>query len=335
MEYKMTYELFVEMIIQNIGDYLPDRLKGAEIVHQQLNRINCKRDCISFVKTQEKVRTVHPNLYLDSFYKKYQNGWELKEVLEDIGNELKKAVKEIEAINEKIQPDNIRENVFCKFINTEQNEELLKKMPHRNFHDLSIVYAWYMGEQNNAMLSAPINHELAASKGLSEEELFQLAKENTRRLFPTTIRPMSAVIDELMGGKEKKDGELFEFAPDEEFPMYVVSNSNRCFGATAVLYEDGMQMLADRLDDNLYLIPSSIHEWIVVPENFTNLENLSEIVHEVNFSQVDVEERLSNEVYHYDKRTRQFTIATDVPDKRLGDHVAEERPVYQAALLCR
>ncbi len=330
MEYKMTYELFVEMIIQNIRDYLPDELKDAEIVHHKMDKINCKKDGIAFIKKKKEGKNLSPNLYLDSFYARYLDGWELKEVLEDIGYELGKAVKEMGAINEKIQPDNIRENVFCKFINTEQNEELLKTMPHRKFHDLSIVYAWYVGKQNGALLSAPINHELAEAKGLSEEELFQLAKANTRRLFPTTIRPMNAVIDELMGRKAQKESELFEFSPDEEFPMYVVSNSNRCFGATAVLYEDGMQMLADRLDDNLYLIPSSIHEWIVVPENFTNLEHLSEIVHEVNFSQVDVEERLSNEVYHYDKRTRQFTIATDVPDKKLNDHVAEDKLVYQA-----
>ena len=330
MEYKMTYELFVEMIIQNIRDYLPDSLKDAEIVHQQMDKINCKRDSIGFIKKKKEGRNLSPNLYLDSFYKKYQNGWELREILEGIGHELEKAVKEMEGINEKILPDNVRENVFFKFINTEQNEELLKTMPHRNFHDLSIVYAWYVGEQDGAMLSAPINHELAKSEGLSEEELFQLAKENTRRLFPTYIRPMHAVIDELMGGMATKGTELFEFEPDEEFPMYVVSNSKRFFGATAVLYEDGMQMLADRLDDNLYLLPSSIHEWIVVPENFTNLEHLSEIVHEVNFSEVDEEERLSNEVYHYDKRTRQFTIATDVQNKSLSDHVAEEKTVYQA-----
>ena len=335
MEYKMTYELFAEMIIQNIRGYLPDSLKDAEIVHHKMDKINCKKDCICFVKKKKEGKNLSPNLYLDSFYKKYENGWDLQEVLEDIGHALKESVQEMESFKEIIRLDNIRENVFCKFINTKQNEELLKTMPHRNFHDLSIVYAWYVGEQDGAMLSAPINHELAKSEGLSEEQLFLLGKENTRILFPTTIRPMSAVIEELMGRKESKGGELFEFEPDEEFPMYVVSNRRRFFGATAVLYEDGMQMLADRLDDNLYLMPSSIHEWIAVPESYTNLEHLSEIVHLVNFSKVEEDERLSNEVYHYDKRTRQFTIATDVPDKRLGNHVAGERSVYQAEPPCR
>ena len=330
MKYRMTYEVFVETIIQHIREYLPDELMDAEIIYQKMDKINCQRDCITFHKSSEEKRILYPNLYLSSFYEKHKEGWFIKSILQSMGEELHKAVREMEAIGEKFQLEKLRDNVFCKMINTVQNEELLKKMPHRNFHDLSIVYAWYMGEQNNAMISAPINHELAQSQGLSEEELFRLAKENTRRLFPTYIRPMNAVIDELMGGMAAKGTELFEFEPDEEFPMYVVSNSKRCFGATAVLYEDGMQMLADRLDDNLYLIPSSIHEWIVVPESFTNLENLSEIVHEVNFSEVDEEERLSNEVYHYDKRTRQFTIATDVQNKSLSDHVAEEKTVYQA-----
>ena len=116
MEYKMTYELFVEMIIQNIREYLPDSLKDAEIVHHKMDKINCKRDSISFIKKKEG-KNLSPNLYLDSFYKNYQNGWDLQEVLEDIGRALKESVQEMESFKEIIRPDNIRENVFCKFIN--------------------------------------------------------------------------------------------------------------------------------------------------------------------------------------------------------------------------
>ncbi len=330
MKYKMTYEVFVELILQHIRDYLPDELKDAEIVYQKMDKINCQKDCITFYKSSDEQRVISPNLYLASYYERYKEGWFLKSVLNSMGETLNEAVREMKTINLKDIFENLEENVFCKLINTAQNEELLKTLPHRTFNDLSIVYVCYAGEQEDKMLSAPINHELAKAKELSEEMLFQLAKENTRRLFPTTIKPMSVVIDELMGRQEQSEGELVEFLPDDEFPMYVVTNSKRIFGASAVLYEDGMQMLADRLDDNLYLIPSSIHEWIAVPQNFATLDYLSEIVHEVNFSQVDLEERLSNEVYHYDKRTRQFTIATDVPNKKLNDHVAEDKSVYQA-----
>ena len=330
MEYKMTYELFVELIIQNIREYLPEELKDAEIVRQTTDKINNKRDGIAFVANQEKGKRLSPNLYLEPFYQRYTEGWTLNEILEGIGHELEQSVREMNGITEKIQLDSIRENIFCKLIHTEQNKELLQKMPHRQFQDLSIVYAWYIGERPDGILSAPVDSRLAEAQGFSEEELYQLAKQNTKRLFPTIIKPMRVMISELFGGREESEGEQFEFLPDDDFPMYVVSNTKKFYGASAVLYEDGIQMLADRLDDNLYLLPSSVNEWIIVPENFANLEQISEIVREVNFSQVELEERLSNEVYHYDKRTRQFTIATDVPDKALTGYVAEEKAVYQA-----
>ena len=299
MEYEMKYQMFIEMIIRNIRAYLPDSLKDAEIVHLKVDKINCKKDCLAIIEKKKEGLNLSPNLYLESFYKRYEEGWNLQEILESIGRALQNVDKEMGDINEKIQVDTIRENVFFKLINTEQNKELLKTMPPRKFQDLSIIYAWYVGEQNGNLLTAPINHDLAKVKELSEEELYRLAKENTRRLFPTTIRPMQTVIEELMGGKATKGSELYEFEPDEEYPMYVVSNRSGCFGATAVLNEDGMQMLADRLNDNLYLLPSSIHEWIIVPENFTTLEYLSQCVNEVNFSQVELDERLSNnnEIY--------------------------------------
>ena len=48
------------------------------------------------------------------------------------------------------------------------------------------------------------------------------------------------------------------------------------------------------------------------------------MVNEVNTEQVALDERLSNEVYHYDKDLRKVTLATDTPNKRLDGIVAEQ-----------
>ena len=45
--------------------------------------------------------------------------------------------------------------------------------------------------------------------------------------------------------------------------------------------------------------------------------------------QVALEERLSNQVYHYDKDLRKLSLATDTPNKRLDGIVAEPPMVYE------
>ena len=58
---------------------------------------------------------------------------------------------------------------------------------------------------------------------------------------------------------------------------------------------------------------------------------LAEMVNEINMSQVSLEERLSNQVYHYDKDARRLTLATDTPNKRLDGMVAEANLIYMDA----
>lgn len=57
---------------------------------------------------------------------------------------------------------------------------------------------------------------------------------------------------------------------------------------------------------------------------------LAQMVSEINMDQVELEERLSNQVYHYDKDLRKVSLATDTPNKRLDGIVAEPPMVYEA-----
>ena len=152
--------------------------------------------------------------------------------------------------------------------------------------------------------------------------MFELAKENTQRIFPTEIKPMSVVIAELMDYdvvpfdlKEALEQEL-----GTEELMFVITNKARHKGAAALLYEDGLHDLAELYKDDLYILPSSIHETIAVACSTMGPEQLAEMVEEVNATQVDVGDRLSNQVYHYDRTTRKLSMATDTPNKSLSDY---------------
>ena len=99
--------------------------------------------------------------------------------------------------------------------------------------------------------------------------------------------------------------------------------------AVNMIYEENLHMISERLQDNLYILPSSIHETIAVPASMGTPEELAEMVHDANMNVVQLSERLSNQVYHHDKDARKLTIATDSQHKRLDGLVSEMPMVYE------
>lgn len=90
-----------------------------------------------------------------------------------------------------------------------------------------------------------------------------------------------------------------------------------------MLYEDKLHKLALQLNDDLYIFPSSTHEVIAVRASMGDPYEYAGMVAEINLTQVNLDERLSNQVYHYDKDARRLTLATDTPNKRLDGAEAD------------
>ena len=97
-----------------------------------------------------------------------------------------------------------------------------------------------------------------------------------------------------------------------------------------MIYEDELHELSELIRDDLYILPSSIHEVLAVAASSQTPEMLADMVYTINMAQVNLEDRLSNQVYHYDRNARTLTLATDTPNKRLDGEVAEQQLVYEA-----
>lgn len=317
----MNYEMFKEIVSEKLADYLPDEYKDRKLSFGVFDKINTKRDGVTFMVTEDDPR-VSPTMYLDGLYEDYKKIGDIELVLHGAAQDLCKHLEIGKEMVEKIHVDEIRDNVFFSVINAEQNQEYLQNRPHRNFNDLAIVYDYLVEINETGIVSVPITNDLARLAGLEEQELFALSEENTKRLLPTVIKPMSHVIAELMD----MDTVPFELrqAIEQEMevnePMFVITNASKHRGAGAMLYEEGLHELSTFLNNDLYLLPSSIHELIAVSvDTMTPLE-LADMVQEINQMEVEIGDRLSNQVYHYDRTTRKVTMATDTPNKSLDNH---------------
>ena len=107
-----------------------------------------------------------------------------------------------------------------------------------------------------------------------------------------------------------------------EQEMWVITNDRGINGAASILYTDVLSNLADKLDSDLYILPSSVHEVITVSSKSSvskDVDDLAQMVHEINMTQVELDERLSNQVYFYDRTTQQISLATNTEFKRLDN----------------
>jgi hypothetical protein len=112
--------------------------------------------------------------------------------------------------------------------------------------------------------------------------------------------------------------------------MWIISNNKGVSGAVNMIFEKNLNELSKGLGDDLYILPSSIHEVIAIPASMADPEDLAEMVHQVNTEMVDVSERLSNQVYHYDRAERKLSMATDSPNRGIANAVADVGLVYDA-----
>jgi len=197
-----------------------------------------------------------------------------------------------------------------------------------------VIYRLMISSDERGIGSTVITDDLAKNLDLSEEELFKIAAENTPKMFPPVVKPMSQVIFGILtedGGMPKDVAEqVVDGMKGENEMMWIITNNKGVSGAVNMIFEKNLFELSKGLNDDLYILPSSIHEVIAVPSSLGDPVELAEMVQQVNMDVVDVSERLSNQVYHYDRNSRKLSMATDTPNKDIVNAVAEISLVYDS-----
>ncbi len=249
---------------------------------------------------------VAPSLYVDDYYKRFAHGMDLERIIRDLYETLKDAADKPGFDMEKVDcdPSQMREDIIFKLVNTERNKELLKMVPHRDFLDLSVTYHRFIAMGNKALGSVLITNELAKSYSFTEEELFELAQKNTPKFFSLLVRPLCDTLADLSGIPVASLPE--EFRTGSEFPLYVISNTRYTNGASCLLYPGLKSKIASLIDGDFYIIPSSIHELILLPTG-GDPDFFISMLREVNETQVPKEDVLSDNLYHYSAVTGEFS----------------------------
>lgn len=324
----MNYEMFKEIVKEKIKDYMSPEYRDATAEVISVNKVNGVRDVLAVRKPNEQIA---PNLYLDDFYEAYQQCDNLEMTLKFMAEEYSRiADRSVKKLD--IDLSQMKDRVVMMLVNTEQNKEMLADLPHREFQDLSVIYRYVVSQSEQGVASFKVTNAIMEQLDMTPEELFQYAAENTKKMFPPRVGRMEDLMFGMMGEEGIPDevAELFQTDRNLKESMWIISNSSGINGAVSMLYDENLNSLAEKMGTDLYIIPSSVHEVLAVSVEMGsgNPEELAEMVQQINMSAVELEDRLSNNVYHYDKDLRELKLATQVPNQRLDGVVAEPELIY-------
>lgn len=188
-----------------------------------------------------------------------------------------------------------KKSLFVKLVNTERNESLVEQSISKEFLDLSAVVRVVLKMDKEGMASMALSKGDAEILGMTEEEIYAAALANTSRLFPPKLMNLGRYV-EMSIGAELPLGE-------DEVTTYILTNQKEVDGAFYLMSQELVGAIAEMLEDDLYILPSSVNEVLLVraSEVKDGVDGLKAMVRDVNETIVAEKEILSYSVYHYDK----------------------------------
>lgn len=188
-----------------------------------------------------------------------------------------------------------KKSLFVKLVNTERNESLVEQSISKEFLDLSAVVRVVLKMDKEGMASMALSKGDAEILGMTEEEIYAAALANTLRLFPPKLMNLGRYVEMSIGGK-------LPFGEDE-VTTYILTNQKEVDGAIYFMSPEVVGAIAEALEDDLYILPSSVNEVLLVraSELEDGVDELKEMVRDANETVVAEKDILSYNVYHYDK----------------------------------
>ena len=286
----MEFNTFTEIIRDRLREEYGEGYKVDITTTLKNNSVK-----LTGVMISEKGCNVAPTIYLEEHYTDFCDGKEIKDIVCDIMRVYREN-RTLTNIDTQMITDygRIRERITYKLINREKNEEFLRSVPHRSFLDLAVVYYVTLGKTRSGEASFTVRNEQAEKWKVNENDLWEEAKVNTPGLKKAEIISLFDFICDITG----TDPECNDCSND----LYVLTNTDRSNGASCILYDDLIADFAAKKECDVFIIPSSVHEVLLLPDpGDVDPKRLTGIIYDVNCTQVTEQEILSYSLYKYSR----------------------------------
>ena len=245
---------------------------------------------------------VSPAVYLEPFFERYLNGENIDFLAEEIlGIYSTRSCAGRIDVGQFEDYKKLASGIRMRLVNYDLNRDMLQDVPHRKFLDLAGILYYDVRDPLFSNASVLIQNNYVKKWGVSSDELFETAERNMLLYEPAEIWPMGRMLSELRGMPEENSM--------SGFPLFVLTNKSRMFGAACMMYPGMFEQAALEMKSSFFVLPSSVHEVLLLsPENVFDGEGLRKLVREINENHVEPCEVLSDNVYYYDIEKRMIAM---------------------------
>ena len=311
----MDYENFKEQFVEDVKEKLYEQGTEVDITVNTVNKLNESYEAMTVKPGGSNIGV---NIGIDKFYGATQDDISYDDVVD-------KAVKAISDgflnqpqidVASLTDYDQMKDKLVMEVVSAETNKEMLENVPHQNIEDMAVVYRFVLNSDDEGRASILATNQMIENMGVTPEQLHADALENAPRIKPAEIKGMGEVLAEMMGVEQAEMMGLYPVRPEDE-QIFVASVPDKVHGAGVLAYQDFMDQAAERAGGDFYILPSSIHEILIVPDNGKmGLSDLENMVKEVNATQVAPADKLTDNVYHYDSQAKIFELGEKFAERQ-------------------
>lgn len=321
---KMDYENFKEQFVADVKDRLAEQGADVKVSVNEVNKLNESYEAITVTPEGSNIGV---NMSLEKFYDAVQDGTPYDSVVDKAVDVINNGIDKRPEIDVAALTDysQMKEKLAMEVVSAEANKDMLQNVPHQNMEDMAVVYRFVLNSDEEGRASILVTNQILDHMGVTPEQLHADALENAPQIKPAEIKGMSEVMAEMMGYDQAAMMGIVPVAPEDE-QMFVATVPDKVHGAGVLAYQDFMDQAAERAGGDFFILPSSIHEILIVPDNGKmDLKELENMVKEVNATQVAPADKLTDSVYHYDSKEKIFELGEKFVERQNEREEAAEK----------
>ena len=301
----MTFEEFKVLIEKELSEALAN--EEIKVFVKEVPKTNgIKHYGLSF---KDKEGIVCPVIYLESFFNRFTSGRTIGEIVAEIKNLYYEfRVTEPVDFNYIYDFDKVKDHIYIKVLNAEKNTDIMNRAPFLTLEDLIAVF--YIKVRNKAIGEGSI---LVINEFLeywnTDISHVAIAAIKNEKESEYELSPVADIVTEIIKmsddyPEDVKEEFIAKVERSREMNLFVLTNKDRFYGASKIFDPEVMMEVKEKLQGDFYIVPSSIHELILLPASAKNeyfdSERLNELVNEVNTYELNPGDVLSNHIYYFD-----------------------------------
>lgn len=309
----MNREEFFKYVEQNIKSHLPMEYQDADIRLVSVTKTNLGE--VHGINLSWKGENVAPTFYLDNLYESFdRDGEDIFPIMEHVADMIVRERDRVMPMDVKSTVHSLenyefaKQNLAMKICDFESNQEYLQDHVYTRKNDFAVTYHVKVAEMEDGTFTAPVTTRMLENWGKTAEELHQDALQAQIPENKPTLRMVEEIVMKTMGMRSE---EPRNYLQEDKLPelgesgiqLLVLTNENTLNGAAMMMHQDVLDKIGELLGQDYYVLPSSLHEVLIMIAEEKDVRTLQEMVHEINETQVDTADLLSDKVQFYDTTT--------------------------------